>query len=98
MSYDVRVCGTDCDENYTSNMASAWCEAGIMLHEWHGKLACECLPALNVGIAMIASDPERFRKHEPGNGWGHVDTMLVFLRKIRNACEENPSGLLEVSR
>lgn len=85
--------------NYTSNMGPAWREAGAQIHEWDGKKASECSSQLAGAIAVIKKDIPRFKKFEPNNGWGHVDTMLnQFLVPFLAAMHEYPDAIVRVSK
>lgn len=88
--------------NYTSNMAGAWDASGIPLRDMDGMAVAEAIPILRAGIANIEADieadPEAYRKFEPDNGWGNVERMLNWLRRILALCEQWPEGKLDVSR
>ena len=84
--------------NHTSNTAAIWREAGADLATFEGKTAGDCIEPLAAAIATIERDPERFRHHEPGNGWGTVESTLRFLRAIKAACARYPAARVEVCR
>ncbi len=46
----------------------------------------------------MTEDPERFRKFDASNGWGTLDQFLPWLKRLRNACDENENAKIKVSR
>ena len=65
-------------------------------HGW--KFARDISELLNEGWNILLSDPERFRKFNPENGWGSYDGLVNFVYKYRNACWDNPDAELRISR
>jgi hypothetical protein len=65
-------------------------------HGW--KFARDISEMLNEGWNILLSDPERFRKFNPENGWGSYDGLVNFVYKYRNACWDNPDAELRISR
>ena len=53
---------------------------------------------LDEGWNILLSDPEKFKKFNPENGWGSYDGLCNFVYNYRNACWNNPGALLSVSR
>ena len=53
---------------------------------------------LDEGWNILLSDPEKFKKFNPVNGWGSYDGLCNFVYNYRNACWNNPGALLSVSR
>jgi hypothetical protein len=109
MSWDLTLGGERCEHcgrsdddgwtaNYTHNMN------GALREIWGGKdwwdlsymTASEALPFVVTAIDALQTDPERYRAHEPGNGWGSVETLLGFLRRVRVALEQRPGDRLRV--
>lgn len=84
--------------NYTSNMAAAWNDAGCPLRDAHGQPVAEWLPKIRAAITDIEARPDYYKQYEPSNGWGHVDTMLAFLKKVESDWAANPFALVYVSR
>ena len=39
---------------------------------------------------------EEYRELQPSNGWGTYDGLLAKLKDLRNCCENNPDGIIEV--
>ena len=65
-------------------------------HGW--EFARDISEMLNEGWNILLSDPERFRKFNPENGWGSYDGLVNFVYKYRNACWDNPDAELRISR
>lgn len=61
----------------------------------HAALLIEPLRA---GLALLESDPERFRRHNPENGWGSYEGLVSFVRGYLRACERYPQATVSVSR
>ena len=53
---------------------------------------------LDEGWNILLSDPERFKKFNPENGWGDYDGLCNFVYEYRNACWDTPAAELSVSR
>jgi hypothetical protein len=65
-------------------------------HGW--KFARDISDMLNEGWNILLSDPERFKRFNPENGWGSYDGLVNFVYKYRNACWDNPDAELRISR
>ena len=67
--------------------------------EQYGLLfARDIAELLDEGWNILLSDPERFCKFNPTNGWGSYDGLCNFVYKYRNACWDNPDAELRISR
>lgn len=55
------------------------------------------LPILRDGLEQMRVRAAEMKQLEPPNGWGTVQGAMSFLRKIIEACEQNPDGVLTVS-
>lgn len=53
---------------------------------------------LDEGWNILLSDPDKFKKYNPENGWGSYDGLCNFVYEYRNACWDNPDAKIEVSR
>jgi hypothetical protein len=53
---------------------------------------------LDEGFNILLSAPEEYKQYNPENGWGEYDGLVQFVYQYRNACWENPSAELRVSR
>lgn len=95
------VWGRDITHNLT-RMAE---EAGIYEAMWRPVeqappivTAAEVLPLLKGGLAKLRSDPARFARFNPSNGWGNYDGLVEFVEEYIKACESFPTARIEVSR
>lgn len=108
MSYDVALLIPDAmgdefsvwDGNYTSNMAPAWREAGIQIHEWdEDTLARDVVDSVRRGIAIMEDNPRLFMAFEPDNGWGsYLGVLDAFLKPMLDAMERWPDARVRVWR
>jgi hypothetical protein len=62
------------------------------------KFARDISELLDEGNNILLSDPEKFKKFNPENGWGSYDGLVNFVYRYRNACWETPDAELRVSR
>jgi hypothetical protein len=62
------------------------------------KFARDISELLDEGWNILLSDPEKFKKFNPENGWGSYDGLCNFVYKYRNACWDTPDAELRVSR
>ena len=60
--------------------------------------AYELTPLLEEGISLLEDDPEYFKQYNPENGWGTYDGFVASLKKLLEACKENPDANLRFSR
>lgn len=91
------------DANITHNLNRMADAAGIYKHLWRPEEigiahANQLIEPLREGLALLLSDPERFKKFDPENKWGDYDGLVDFVRSYLSACEENPNAKVEVSR
>jgi len=83
-------CGMDTGEfSVTYNLSGAWYEIfpNTKMMDFGGLTAKESLPMLNCIIAEFSQSPERYKKHEPSNGWGTIEGFLETLRGMRELAE-----------
>jgi hypothetical protein len=77
--------------------------AGIYEHLWRPDeikitKAKELIEPLRQGLHNLKSEPERYKKFNPENGWGSYDGLVKFVENYLNACYEYPDADVEVSR
>lgn len=60
--------------------------------------ARDLIEPLRAGLALLKSDPERFRRYNPSNGWGNYDGFVEWVERYLAACEANPDAEVRVSR
>lgn len=104
MSYDIDLMADTGGEpvsiwsrNHTSNTACMWRAAGIELRDYHGGLASALRGPAHDACVKIIEEQDRYKKMEPGNGWGTVASTILFLTDIANACTRYPKTTVEVS-
>ena len=67
--------------------------------EEHGLYyAREIADLLDIGWNILLSDPEKYKRYNPENGWGSYEGLCDFVYRYRNACWDNPDAELSVSR
>lgn len=65
----------------------------------HGfKYAKDIADLLDIGWNILLSDPEKYKRYNPENGWGSYEGLCEFVYRYRNACWDNPEAELSVSR
>lgn len=65
----------------------------------HGfKYARDLEDLLDIGWNILLSDPEKFKKYNPENGWGTYEGLCDFVYHYRNACWDYPEAELSISR
>ncbi len=89
--------------NITHNLNGMAKEAGLYQWLWRPDeievtTAKQLIGPLKVGLALLESDPDRFRKLNPPNGWGTYDGLVEVVRDYLEACEKYPTATIQVSR
>jgi len=89
--------------NITHNLNTMAGEAGIYEALWRPDeigitKAAQLIEPLKAGLAKLESDPERFEKLNPSNGWGSYEGLVSFVRDYLRACKETPDAEVYVSR
>ena len=89
--------------NVTHNLGAMAREAGLYVCLWHPEdigitKAIQLIEPLRAGLALMKSDPERFKKYDPLNKWGSYDVFVPWIENYLKACEENPDADVSVSR
>jgi hypothetical protein len=90
-------------DNITHNLNRMATEAGIYEHLWRPDeikiaYANELIEPLREGLHRLKSEPEKYKKLNPENGWGSYDVLVRFVENYLNACYEYPDADVEVSR
>ena len=91
------------DANVTHNLTSMAEEAGIYKHLWRPEeigitKASQLIEPLKAGLALMRSDPPRFERHNPANGWGSYEGFIPWIERYIAACEEYPDADIYASR
>jgi hypothetical protein len=97
------------DNNITHNLSKMASEVklsnGLSLYDvlWRPdehelELAEDIAELLDEGWNILQSEPDRFKQHNPSNGWGNYDNLCRFVYEYRNACWNNLDATVEVCR
>lgn len=89
--------------NVTHNLNTMAYEAGIYRHLWRPEevgvtKAAQLIEPLEAGLALLKSDPDRFIKFNPPNGWGDYGGFVRWVGDYLAACKEHPEAEVSVSR
>ncbi len=89
--------------NITHNLNRMADEAGIYQHLWRPeeigiRKAEQLVLPLQDGLALLQSDPARFKKLNPSNGWGTYEGLCEFVAEYLAACQRFPDAAVSVWR
>ena len=89
--------------NITHNLNKMADAAGIYAHLWRPDeiqitKAGQLIEPLTAGLALLRSDPERFKAFNPENGWGDYEGLVNFVEEYLAACRETPDADIGISR
>lgn len=89
--------------NITHNLTDIADAAGIYRVLWRPEesginTAGDMIPHLEKGLALLKSEPDRFRKYDAPNGWGTYPDFVKFVEGVLNACYENRDAFVRASR
>ncbi len=89
--------------NITHNLNNMADAAGIYRHLWRPDeigitKASELIEPLRAGLALLKSEPERFKAFNSPNGWGMYEHFVPFVEKYLEACIESPYADVSVRR
>ena len=89
--------------NITHNLNKMAREAGIYEHLWRPEeigitKANQLIVPLSAGLIILRSDPERFQKLNPENGWGNYVGLVKFVENYLDACKKYPDAEVYASR
>lgn len=107
MSLDVSLFGVRLipifEATITHNLTRMADAAGIYRTVWRPeelgiKNARKLIQPLEEGIALLKSDPERFRQFDSPNNWGTYDQFVPWLERYILACRKNPDAEIGVFR
>ena len=90
-------------DNITHNLGDMAEAAGIYTVLWRPdelgiEKAGELIEPLRAGLALLKSDPERFKQYDSPNGWGMYEHFVPFVENYLHACEDCPEADVSVSR
>ena len=91
------------DANITHNLGKMAMAAGIYEYLWRPEeinaiYAEDIIDALETGLKLLITEPERFMKFNSPNGWGTYKHFIPFIAKYLAACKKHPKALIEVDR
>jgi hypothetical protein len=105
MSLDVwlEISATPFEANITHNLNRMAEAAGVYKVLWRPeeneiKCARDLIKPLSEGLRLLHSDPERFKKLNPDNGWGDYEGLVSFVQSYLYACVLYPDAEPKVSR
>ena len=114
MSLDVDLyrlpcaeCGADrvsvYSANITHNLGKMASAAGLYEVLWRPdengmRFAGDLIAKMRVGLALLKSEPVRFRAFDAENGWGRYDDFVPWIERYLAACEAHPTSIVEVWR
>lgn len=89
--------------NITHNLTSMASEAGIYKVLWRPdevgiEKAEQLIEPLTIGLAALKAEPERFKPHNPPNGWGSYEVLVAFVAEYLDACQAHPGATVRVWR
>lgn len=89
--------------NITHNLNTMAKAAGIYECLWRPEeigitQAEQLIEPLRAGLELLESDPARFEKFNPENGWGSYEGLMQFVRNYLKACEQFPGAEVSVWR
>ena len=91
------------DYNITHNLTAMAEEAGIYKHLWRPeeigiKKAEDLVVPLKEGLALLKSNPKRFKEFNPKNGWGDYNSLVSFVEIYLEHCISWPDAEIHVNR
>lgn len=89
--------------NITHNLNTMAEAAEIYQYLWRPDeigiaTASQLIEPLRIGLALLKSDPERFKQFNPRNGWGNYEALVCFVERYLEACEATPEARVAASR
>ena len=89
--------------NITHNLGKMASEAGLYEALWRPEekgwvKAKQLVDPIAAGLAELVSDPDRYKKLNPENGWGSYDGLVEFAQDYLGACIKYPEADVRVSR
>lgn len=101
VEYGVDTCVYQ--SNITHNLGKMADEAGLYECLWrpdeHGLTkAKQLVESISLGLERLEADPDKFKTHNPPNGWGDYNGLVRFCRAYLGACKAYPEATIRVSR
>jgi hypothetical protein len=91
------------EANITHNLGEMADKAGIYYALWRPEeinkiKAKDIIELLEKGLSDLKSRPEYFKQFNSSNGWGMYENFVPFVEKYLQACKENKTANIEISR
>jgi len=91
------------EANITHNLGEMARAADLYMPLWRPDeiditRAEQLIEPLTRGLAELRADPDKYKVHNPDNGWGTYDLLVRFVETYLEACKENPTATVSVSR
>jgi len=80
--------------NYTYNTTPMLKAAGIDLHNFEGRACKEVIPDLKAGLDNLKSNPIKYTKMNPPNGWGSYDGLIKVLENMLITFKKHPKAIV----
>jgi len=89
--------------NITHNMGAMAREAGIYMHLWRPDelgitRAGDLIEPVAAGLALMASEPKRFKAFDPANKWGSWKVFVPWIAEYLEALRAWPESTVRVCR
>ena len=89
--------------NITHNLNAMAEAAGIYEPLWRPDeigitQAKQLIEPLVAGLEQLRAEPEKFKVHNPSNGWGSYDGLVAFVADYLEACRMYPDASVRVWR
>lgn len=89
--------------NITHNLAKMAQESDLYQFLWAPEeididKAYQLIDPLEVGLTILKSDPDRFKKFNATNGWGVYENLVSFTEDYLEACKKYPKAFIETCR
>ncbi len=89
--------------NITHNLGKMADAAGIYKAMWRPEeigatQAKQLIELLELGLKLLQSESEEFKKYNPSNGWGDYNGLVQFTSEYLDACKHYPEAKISISR
>lgn len=91
------------EANITHNLNTMAKKAGLYFAMWRPEeldafKAQDIVAPLEVGVALLRSDPAYFKVFNPSNGWGTYENLLSVAEDYLAACKRYPKAKIRADR
>ena len=97
---EVPVRVTLWEGNITHNLVPMARAADVYTVLWAPRMvpAGELVQGLREGYDRVLERYPELTQHNPRNGWGNADNLLMLLREYREAAEKHPKAKIGISK